>query len=164
VTIPRIMLTGLVLLLAAGEPARPSPVSDGVTAFHRGDYPTAARKLIPLAERGNAEAQALLGFMYEYGRGVPQNEVVAVQWYACAAEQGNPSAQYQLGLMYDKGHGVPRSSVIAYKWLNLAAAHARPSEREYYLRVRDAVASKLNTAQIAEAQWLAYNWAPKPQR
>jgi TPR repeat protein len=90
--------------------------------------------------------------------------VVAVQWYACAAEQGNPSAQYQLGLMYDKGHGVPRSSVIAYKWLNLAAAHARPSEREYYLRVRDAVASKLNTAQIAEAQWLAYNWAPKPQR
>jgi TPR repeat protein len=139
-------------------------VSEGVLAFRRGDYPTAARKLTPLAERGNAEAQALLGFMYEYGRGVPQNAVVAVQWYQCAAEQGHPSAQYQLGLMYDKGQGVRRSVVLAYTWLNLAAAHARPSEREYYLRIRDAVASKLNTAQIAEAQALAYNWAPKPQR
>jgi TPR repeat protein len=164
VTIPRIMLTGLVLLLAAGEPATPSPVSDGVIAFRRGDYPTAARKLIPLAERGNAEAQALLGFMYEYGRGIPQDAVVAVQWYTCAAEQGHPFAQYQLGLMYDKGHGLPRSVVLAYMWLNLAAAHAPSSERENYLRIRDAVASKLNTAQIAEAQALAYNWFPKPRR
>jgi TPR repeat protein len=164
VTIARVMLAGLVLLLAAGEPARPSSLSEGVLAFRRGDYPTAARRLLPLAERGSADAQALLGFMYEFGRGVPQDAVVAVHWYLCAAEQGHATAQYQLGLMYDKGQGVPRSPLIAYKWLNLAAAHAQPSEREYYLRIRDAVASKLNAAQIAEAQWLAYNWAPKPQR
>jgi hypothetical protein len=61
--------------------------------------------------------------------------------------------------MYDKGHGVPRSAVIAYAWLNLAAAHARPSVRDYYLRIRDAVASKLTEAQIAESQWLAHSWA-----
>jgi TPR repeat protein len=162
VAVARIVFAGFALLLAAGGPARSDALSDGLAAFRRGDYATAARKVIPLAERGNPGAQALLGFMYEYGRGVPQNAVVAVHWYLCSAEQGNPNAQYQLGLMYDKGQGVPRSAVVAYKWLNLAAAHARPSERDYYLRVRDAVAFKLNAAQIAEAQWLAYNWAPKP--
>jgi uncharacterized protein len=164
VTVARVVLVGLCLLLVGSEPARPDSLSEGVAAFRRGDFSTAARRLIPLAERGNAEAQALLGFMYQYGRGVPQNAVVAVHWYLCAAEQGQPNGQYQLGLMYDKGQGVPRSSVIAYKWLDLAAAHARPAERDYYLRIRDAVATKLNPAQMYEAQWLAYNWAPKPLR
>ena len=157
-TAARFAVTVFLLLLAISEPARASAVSEGILAFRRGDFPTAVRILGPLAERGNAEAQALLGFMYEYGRGVPQNAVVAVHWYVCAAEQGNAAGQYHLGLMYNKGHGVPRSAVLAYKWLNLAAAHAPPSERDYYLRMRDAVASKLNEAQIAEAQWLAYTW------
>jgi uncharacterized protein len=164
------MLAALFLCLPAAAPviaslpAIASPLSDGTSAFHRGDFSTAARKLIPLAGRGNAEAQAVLGFMYEYGRGVPQDQVVAAHWYACAAEQGYPSAQYQLGLMYDKGHGVPRSAVIAYMWLNLAAAGARPGVRDYYLRIRDAVATKLNPAQLAEAQWLSTSWVPKPVR
>jgi TPR repeat protein len=163
-TAARLVVTAFLLLPAISEPARASAVSEGVLAFRRGDFPTAVRILGPLAERGDAEAQAVLGFMYEYGRGVPQNVVVAVHWYVCAAEQGNPAGQFHLGLMYNKGHGVPRSAVLAYKWLNLAAAHAPPNERDYYLRMRDAVASKLNEAQIAEGQWLAYNWAPKPQR
>jgi uncharacterized protein len=160
----RLVVIAVLVLLAIGEPARASAVSEGVAAFRRGDFPTAVRILGPLAERGNAEAQALLGFMYEYGRGVPQNAVVAVHWYVCAAEQGNPAGQYHLGLMYDKGHGVPRSAVLAYKWLNLAAAAAPPSDRDYYLRIRDSVASKLNSAQLAEGQFLAVNWVPKPQR
>jgi uncharacterized protein len=54
--------------------------------------------------------------------------------------------------------------VLAYKWLNLAAAAAPPSDRDYYLRIRDSVASKLNSAQLAEGQLLAVNWVPKPQR
>jgi TPR repeat protein len=152
----------LVLLLVAGVPANASPLSDGIFAFRRGDFALALRWLGPLAEQGNPEAQALLGFMYEFGRGVPQNQVVAVHWYTCAAEQGSPSGQYHLGLMYDKGHGVPRSAVLAYMWLSLAAANAPPAERDYYLRIRDAVATKLNPAQLAEAQLLSYNWQPKP--
>jgi len=156
--------TAFLLLLAISAPAQASAVSDGIAAFRRGDFLTAVQILGPLAGQGNAEAQALLGFMYEFGRGVPQNAVVAVHWYVCAAEQGNAAGQYYLGLMYDKGHGVPRSAVLAYKWLNLAASHAPPNDRDYYIRVRDAIASKLNNAQLAEGQWLAYNWVPKPQR
>jgi hypothetical protein len=135
---------------------------EGARAFRSQDYVKAARKLVPLAQRGDARAQALLGFMYANGLGAPQAYVAAVDLYIRAAEQGNTSAQYLLGLMYDKGHGVVRNDIIAYKWLNLAAAGAPRRQREYYLRLRDAVASKMTKAQIAEGQWLALNWVPKP--
>jgi TPR repeat protein len=149
---------GLAFLSVAGEPACSGALSEGRAAYQRGDYVRAAADLLPLAKSGNAEAQAAAGFMYQHGFGVPQNLVIAAHWYHLAAEQGNPWAQYELGLLYDKGHGVPRSAVIAYAWLNLAAAHARPNMRDYYLRIRNAVASKLTEAQIAESQWLAYSW------
>jgi hypothetical protein len=62
--------------------------------------------------------------------------------------------------MYDKGHGVMKNDVLAYKWLNLTAARAQPRAREYYQRIRDAVAAKLSAKQIAEAQWLASSFVP----
>ena len=65
-----------------------------------------------------------------------------------------------LGLMYDKGHGVPQDFILAYKWLNLAAARAPKRERDYFLRLRNAVASKMSLAQVAEGQRLAQLWAP----
>jgi TPR repeat protein len=164
VPIVRTALAALALIVTACGSAASSPLSDGVRAFWRGDYSVAARVLLPLADRGSAEAQALVGYMYEYGRGVPQNAVVAVNWYQCAAEQGNPLAQYQLGLLYNKGQGVQRSAVIAYMWLDLAAAHAPAGIREAYIRTRNAVASKLNPAQMAEAQALAYNFVPKSRQ
>ena len=115
---------------------------------------------IQSAERGNAKAQALLGFMYEHGHNVAQNYVRAAYWYRCAAEQGQPTAQFLLGLLYDKGHGVERSETLAYMWLSLAASHAPPEKREYFLRIRDAVATKLNDDKIADAQWLAAQFVP----
>jgi|SRR5712671_301328 uncharacterized protein len=154
-------LAGLALMLVVIEPASSGELSDGLSAYRRGNYSTAATKLMPIAARGIPEAQTALGFMYEYGRGVPQDAELAAQWYRCAADQGNAGSLYQLGLMHDKGHGVPRSAVIAYELLNLAAARARPAERDYYLRMRDAVAVKLNRAQIAHAQALARAWAPR---
>ena len=157
-------LAALMMLIAAATPSWPSSLSDGLIAFRRSDYPTAFRKLRPLAERGQAEAQVMLGYMYEHGSGVPQDQIMAAHWYSSAAEQGHVGAQYQLGLLYDKGHGVPQSAVIAYKWLNLAAARAEPRDREYYVRIRDAVATKLDAAQLAQAQWLATSWTPKRVR
>ena len=66
------------------------------------------KKALPAAERGDARAQGYLGFMYQYGRGVPQSYPLALYWYRRGAEQGDPAAQHLLGLMYDKGHGVDR--------------------------------------------------------
>ena len=160
----KIVFVGLVSLLAASETIRAASRLDGTAAFTRGNHIDAANKARPLAERGDARAQTMLGFMHEHGLGVARDYVAAVYWYTCAAQQGHPTAEYLLGLMYNKGHGVVRSDVLAYKWLNLAAAHAQPGTREYYLRIRNAVAAKLSASQVAEAQWLASGFFPIPQR
>ena len=131
----------MLLALGAVLPAKGAPL-DG--AYRAGDYPRAIKRIAPAAERGNARAQAFLGFMYQYGRGVAQNYALAAYWYRRSAEQGNPTAQHLLGLMYDKGHGVDRDDVVAYKWLSLAAAAAPLRERDPYLRIRDAVASNMS--------------------
>jgi uncharacterized protein len=152
----------LIAGVAAALPAKAGSLREGKAAFSRGNYLLAARLLAPLAQRGNPRAQAMLGFMYENGLGAPQAYDVAVELYAGAAERGDPSGQYLLGLMYDKGHGVDRDDVLAYKWLNLAAAAAPVRDRENYLRIRNAVASKMSLNQVVEGQWLALNWRPKP--
>jgi TPR repeat protein len=141
--------------------AHGDPLAAGQAAYARADYVRAARLLRPLAERGNATAQTLLGFMYANGRGVPQAYDTATYWYRLAAERGDSAAQYHLGLMYDKGFGVPQDSIAAYKWLNLAAASAPRRQQDYFVRLRDAVASKMASAEIEEGQRLALEWAAR---
>jgi TPR repeat protein len=124
-----------------------------------GDPATALKRIGSQARRGNPRAEALLGYMYEHGLGVPQSWPAAVDYYLLAAEQGDATGQYLLGLMYDKGFGVSRDVVQAYKWLDLAAAHAPPNNHEYFLRLRDAVASKMTRAQLDLGQQLALEWS-----
>jgi uncharacterized protein len=150
----------LAVLLGPTASARADGVARATAAYARQDYLTAVRILTPLALHGNARAQSFLGFMYENGYGAPQAYEAAADLYRQAAICGNPFGQSMLGLMYDKGHGVPQDSVLAYKWLNLAAARASIRDREYFLRLRNAVASKMSRAQIAEGQHLALLWAP----
>ena len=146
-------------LLTAGH-ASAGAIAAATSAYARGDYVRAVNTLTPLALHGNAQAQALLGFMYENGFGAPQAYEAAADLYVQAAIHGNPFAQAMLGLLYDKGHGVQQNFILAYKWLNLAAAHAPKRERDYYARLRNAVASKMSPDQIVVGQRLALLWAP----
>jgi TPR repeat protein len=152
------------LLLSGGGLAQAQSLRQGVSAFNRQDYVAASRSFIPLAEQGVASAQSYLGFMFETGRGVPQNYTEAAMWYRRAAEQGDSLAQYSLGLLYDKGFGVPRDIVEAGKWLNLSTAAAPPRAREARARIRDAVASKMTRGEIARARSRALEWAPSRER
>src|ERR1035441_9834041 len=68
------------------------------------------------AEQGDPKAQYLLGGMYSYGRGVPQDYTEAARWYRSAAEQGEASAQYSLGRAHYKGQGVPQDYAEALRW------------------------------------------------
>jgi uncharacterized protein len=155
-------LAAVVVVGLSGIGAMPSARADalarGTAAYSRGDYNRAARELTPLAQRGNARALGLLGFLYEHGLGEPQIYSVAADLYCRGAVQGDPFSQAMLGLMYDKGHGLPLNFVLAYTWLNLAAAHASGNQRDAYARFRDAVASKMTTNEILEAQHLIASW------
>jgi len=133
------------LLLSAAGPVEAVSLRHGASAFNRRDD-VSARTIIRRAELGEPAAQSYLGFMFEVGRGVPQNYTEAAIWYRRAAEQGDSLAQYALGLLYDKGHGVPRDIVEASKWLNLSTA-AAPTRRpgKPRARIRDAVwTTKMN--------------------
>jgi TPR repeat protein len=145
---------------SAARPAQADAFAQASAAYARGNYVRAASALSLLAQRGNARAQGLLGFLYENGFGVPQAYDAAADLYQQAAMQGDPFGQSRLGLIYDKGHGVPQDLVLSYKWLDLAAAHATKRERDYYLRLRNAVASKMSSDQIVAGQRLALIWAP----
>jgi TPR repeat protein len=157
-----IIIAILIGAMGAAPDARCQSISSANRAYARGDYVKAARSLTVGAERGDAAAQARLGFMYANGYGVPQSFIVAADLYRRSAERGNATAQHLLGLAYDKGQGVPRNEVLAYMWLDLAAAGGYGRERDFYARLRDAVASKMNSAQIAEGQALAVEWTSSP--
>ena len=167
ILLKRALLSGVVatsLLLSVADFSQAASFRQGVSAFNRQDYVSASRDFIPLAEQGVPSAQAYLGFMFETGRGVPQNYTEAAMWYRRAAEQGDSLAQYSLGLLYDRGQGVPRDIVEANKWLNLSAAGAPPRAREARVRIRDAVTTKMTRGEIARARLRALEWAPTPER
>lgn len=154
-------LAVVALSLCLGGNALAGKFEEGVAAAQRGDYATAYRLWLPLANQGNAEAQYILGVSYHDGEGVPQDYAEAVKWYRKAAEQGYASAQFNLGIMYRIGQGVPQDYVQAHKWYNLAAANnSNKTGREKAASNRDITAEKMTAAQVAEAQKLAREWKP----
>ena len=125
--------------------------NDAAAAYQKGDYKTAMRLWRPLAEQGDAMAQSTLGYMYNNGKGVPEDDKQAVKWYRLAAEQGFANAQYNLGVMYANGEGVPEDKVLAYMWWNLSAANGDYSASKN----KGDITKNMTPSQIAEAQKLS---------
>jgi TPR repeat protein len=163
------LLLLLVALVMSGTAATAvaGPFEDAMAAYDKGDYPTALRLLLPLAEQGDRTAQYNVGIMYDNGRGTPRDSTVAVTWYRRAAEQGMADAQYNLGIAYGNGEGAPQNLVQAFMWFDLAAARYDASERMGRARALqnlDRLSDKMMPAQVAEARKLAREWKPKPER
>ena len=114
-----------------------------------GEEETELERTKRLAEGGDKVAQNDLGLMYEYGRGVPEDDKEAVKWYRLAAEQGYARAQHNLGFMYYTGKGVPEDWVHAYAWFNIAIANGHEDAK----KLRDEL--ELTPEQVAKAQALS---------
>lgn len=91
----------IISLLVTGQ-AIAGSFEDALKEYERGEYIAAYQLLKPLAEQGDSNAQAMLGFMYERGRGVPQDYAEMEKWYRRAAKQGNVGAQLTLQLMRER--------------------------------------------------------------
>jgi len=63
------------------------------------------------AEQGQAQAQYQLGLIYKQGKGVPQDDALAIHWFRKAAEQGQAGAQNQLGLLYKRDAASPADAL-----------------------------------------------------
>lgn len=84
-------------------------------------YEEAMRWYRAAADQGYSAAQVGLGFIYYYGRGVPQNYDEAMRWLRKAADQGNAVAENALGVIFINGQGVSQNYNEAMKWYRLAA-------------------------------------------
>ncbi len=111
----------LLVVLGLFPLAAVADIEAGLAAYARGDYGAALRAIRPLAEQGDARAQARLGTMYMNGEGVPKNAEEGVRWYREAAAQGFVDAQVNLGTAYARGEGVPKDDTAAARWYRMAA-------------------------------------------
>jgi TPR repeat protein len=124
-------LAALLALLAV--PAGAQDFRLGMEAAERGDYAAAIAQWRPLAEAGDATAQASLGSLYALGQGVPPDLDAAIRWYRLAAGQGHAAAQYNLGqLLRSPQAGDRRDLAEALKWYR-AAAEQGNAESHYKL-------------------------------
>ena len=73
--IKHLILIILSLILVV-TPVYADDYQEGVDAYKKKDYKTAFEKLMPAAEEGEALFQFMIGAMYRYGKGIPQNVVV----------------------------------------------------------------------------------------
>ena len=84
-------LTIAVLLGSIGV-SESADFQKGLDAAKSGDFATALREWKPLAEQGEVDAQANLGFMYGNGKGVPQDYIRAHMWWNIVASSGDKYA------------------------------------------------------------------------
>jgi S1-C subfamily serine protease len=111
-----------------------------------------------MAEKGDAEAQYLVAYLYDDGLGVPHDLTEAAHWYRMAAEQNHTYAQFNLGILYADGIGVPRDPVESYRWFMLAADTPDLVDRRDALNAADDVARVMSDGEIARAESLIAAW------
>lgn len=77
-------------------------LNQGKANFKQKNYELAYRQLLPLAVKGNADAQYAIGYMYYHGEGIDRNEDLAENWLTKAAAKGQPQAIAALKCMHEK--------------------------------------------------------------
>jgi len=114
------MMPVLLVLGFAAQSAR-ADFDAGMAAAKRKDFASAMKEWMPLAERGDARAQTMVGELYAFGKGVPQDDRKAADWFLRAAEQGHAEAQFDLGKMNSLGRGMAKNDVQAANWYRRGA-------------------------------------------
>ncbi len=147
----RAVLLAAALFLVTASPVR-AGYDEGLAAYKSGDFVTAASEFLPLARDGDVRAQRNLGYLYEKGKGVPQDHVEAVSWYRRAADKGDAKAQFNLAIMYFNGEGVFRNYRQAATWLRKAADQGH-TEAQYRLGIMASTGRGILTDVVEAHKW-----------
>jgi TPR repeat protein len=116
-------------------------------AYKRGDYSEAANRFRKISEEGNIVADWYLGYMYQLGRGVPQDDARAFSYFSRVADAFDPDEprDTRLRIMIDAivkvaeyyrtgmvPAGIPQNLDRATTLFKLAASYGHP-EAQYWL-------------------------------
>ena len=96
-------------------------LASGIAAFEAKEFRRAFQLLVPLAARGEPEAQFRVAVMCRNGLGGVANEALAFSTMRDAARQGHGLAQHGLGVMYLYGECVEKDEAEAAAWFRRAA-------------------------------------------
>jgi hypothetical protein len=181
------------ILLFAANSLGATDLESAKRAYHDKDYATAVQEFSALADKGNAEAQLILGKMYMMGQGVPKDPEQANKWLKASAAQGNADAEFFLGAMYL----LPKKDIAeGVKWLRLSAEQgmqdaqyllgkaymtgdkelprdsvqgdmwlrlAAKDNKQFYQDELNGAEREMTADQIAQAKDLAAVWKPRSQ-
>src|SRR5436190_24138049 len=86
----------ITLLWQATVTSRASDLIEGLARYAMHDDAGAIEVLRPLADRGDATAQEVVGKIYLAGDGIRRDQTRAFEWLRQAAAQGRVEAQLQL--------------------------------------------------------------------
>jgi hypothetical protein len=117
-------------------------------AYDEARYAAAVEACRPLADDGLADAQAIMGVLYQNGQGLSQDYTQAALWYDRAARQGHANAQANLANLYRYGAGVPRDYVESWAWFDTAAGVGQAEA----VAGRDLVEKRMNGTEIGNAR------------
>lgn len=126
----RIAPLALALYLISATTAGAAPLDDALKALEAGSNAKAVELLQKLAGEGNALAQLRLGDLYYQGKGVAEDEIMAIHWWKKSAAAGNAEAMYQIAHAYlfgstaAKGVADPDREAATWYFQAASAGHA----------------------------------------
>jgi TPR repeat protein len=83
----------------------------------KNQYDKALAWYILAARENNSYAQNNIGVLYNYGLGVPKNDMCALKWYLKAAERSvHVDQSNHIGELFETDHGVPLDKYKALEW------------------------------------------------
>ena len=137
---PHASIDGLTLRAESGDAAARHQLAEFLISADPGapGYDLAVSWLRSMASRNVIEAQFLLGYLYEHGKGVRRDFAKAAENYSASAHQGYAPAENNLGALYQHGNGLPQDFALAFHWYRAAAVDGNPSAQSnlgslYYL-------------------------------
>jgi TPR repeat protein len=131
----------------------------GSKAASRGDFAGAVRIWLPLAEKGDVNAQYNMGVMYDLGHGVPMNKAEAAAWYRKAANKGYGTAMVNLSNLIAEHARGSGELIPAYMWL-VVASNRDPISRKDALHNMGILSGHMSRADVRQAEEFARGWTP----
>ena len=119
----------VVLVLAAGAMPVWADFAAGMAAYDRGDYQTAYKEWLPLAEAGDIEAGYRIGLLYKDGLGIDRDVKKARKWLYKAGNQAPPALKRDAGKALDEIGGAIATAQAT--WLIREASHEGDPEAMY---------------------------------
>ena len=89
----KVIILSLLIVSFCPETAFTNEFEDAIELINQRDYTGAYKMIVPLAEKGKAAAQLVLGMMYFKGTGVERNIIEADKWLIVSEKLGQEAGK-----------------------------------------------------------------------